>query len=59
MEPCGRAAAYYVLAPNGGRVYACIDHLAHAKAQAGSGALIHPVATSFSTGPHETPTIVD
>jgi len=36
---CDRRATTFVLAPNGHRVYSCDEHLAGAKARAGSGVL--------------------
>lgn len=52
-EPCGKPASYYVEAPNGRRVYSCIEHLAHAKSNAENGSLVHRVPGHYPPEGHE------
>jgi len=42
-EPCGKPASFYIEARDGHRVYSCVEHLAHVKATAESGAAVHRV----------------
>jgi hypothetical protein len=58
-EPCGRPATHFLLSADGHRSYTCSDHLAHAKAQAEVGAVIHDVPNPGAGAPHDVPTIVD
>ncbi|HZY93078.1 MAG TPA: hypothetical protein VFG07_09960 [Thermoplasmata archaeon] len=52
-EPCGKPASYYVEMPSGHRVFSCLEHLTHAKANAETGALVHRVPGHYPPEGHE------
>lgn len=53
-EPCGKPASYYVEAPNGRRVFTCLEHLGMAKSRAETGALVHRVPGHYPPEGYET-----
>lgn len=54
VEPCGRPAAYAIVASEIVRVYACREHLAYAKSVAGRGGVVHRVPDHHPAGDHLT-----
>ena len=41
--PCGKPASYFIEEASGRRVYACLEHLGHAKSQAPMGHEVHEI----------------